>query len=174
MVFLEEWQEPPCFGRHFGLQFVIICFHSENKYDEETYGEERMCIFCSELAGSATCMNIGPCFFCPGREYAGCTETNDRAPGTSAGRCEASGSWRWHRSLLFTFWAADFCHLVGRDLGHKQHMVLNEAEVMRKPAFLTSLRAWSLIADMSYESHLEVMEGVTVPFNSFISLRRQH
>lgn len=45
---------------------------------------------------------------------------------------------------------------------------------MRKPAFLTSLRAWSLIADMSYESHLEVMEGVTVPFNSFISLRRQH
>lgn len=92
MVFLEEWQEPPCFGRHFGLQCVITCFDSENKYDEETYGEEQMCIFCSELAGSATCVCIGRRFFCPGREYAGCTEMNEKAPETCAGRCEISGS----------------------------------------------------------------------------------
>jgi len=90
MVFLEEWQELPCFGRHFGLQFIIIFFHSENKYDE-TYGEERTCIYCSELTGSATCVCIGLCCFCPGREYAGCTEMYDRAPGTSARRSETNG-----------------------------------------------------------------------------------
>lgn len=53
-------------------------------------------------------------------------------------------------------------------------MVLNKAELMRRPAFWTSLRAWSLIAGICYESHLEVMEGVTVSLNSFIGLCRQN